>query len=149
MKKMKNLFKYIFILMIIVVGVSCQKMTYDQPKTSTYPINGEWTITYEYPDGTKDGTYLLVVYNTSFSKDSVWFEDHTVGYKFKAKADVTNATFSVTNAQSVLSNSKYTIKSGKIVKNDSIYFELDFPGDPGYKVYGHRKNNSWEEYNNL
>jgi len=147
MKKIFNHYKFLLIG-IVIVAASCQKMSYDQQFTSTYPVNGEWTVNYEY-GGTVDGPHALVVYNTSFSKDSVWFEEHYWPFKFKAKAnvtDLTTATFSCTNAPSKYSTTSdvVTITVGKIVNRVSIYLEFTAASDPNtpYKIYGHRKNNS-------
>jgi hypothetical protein len=156
MKKIINHYRYLLVGVLFVM-VSCQKMSYDQQFSSTYPLNGEWTVTYEV-GGTTDGPHNLLVYNTSLSKDSIWLEDKVYWpFKFKAKANMTDNSFTTTNAPSsiVVSNSTYTdvcnITVGKIVNKDSIYIEMEFvDGDPGtpYKVYGHRKT-SYEEYMGL
>jgi hypothetical protein len=169
---MKKKSFYILLMGLIVVGISCQKMEYDQQFSSTYPISGEWSVKYEYPDGSGGkviaGPYLIYAFNTSFSKDSIWLQDQgnhsdvNFGpYQFKAKASMSDLTFLTANSPSSITLTvsgkqvTYTdvctkLQSGKIVNKDSIYFEAIFASDPTttYKVYGHRRN-SWEEYNNL
>jgi hypothetical protein len=149
------------ILSVGIFAMSCQKMTYDQQFASTYPINGEWTIKYEEPNSTIDGPFKLLVYNTSLSNDSIWLEDSNFWpFKFKAKADVKNLSFATDSVHSSITltiqgapktfNDVCTIKVGKIINKDSIYFEVGFESDPGrlYKIYGHRRT-SYEEYMGL
>jgi hypothetical protein len=141
--------KIIFLILSVgIFAMSCQKMTYDQQFASTYPISGEWTVMYEYPDKSTEGPYKLLIYNTSFSKDSVWLEDKDfAGFKFKAKVDIQSLTFSENFGTAKADTFK--IQTGNIIKTDSISFDLTFKkkGDL-YKIYGHRRT-SYEEYMGL
>ena len=170
MKKIFN-FNRLLIIGILAILSSCQKMSYDQQFSSAYPLSGEWTIRYEYPDATGDtiidGPNLIYVFNSSFSKDSILIEDHVNHsalnfgpYRFKARADMKNLTFNTTTSPSSITlvvsgkNVTYedvcTLQNGKVINKDSIYMEIGFDSDPGttYKVYGHRKT-SYEEYMGL
>jgi len=158
MKKIFNLNRFL-IAGVLVILVSCQKMKYDQQFASTYPISGEWTVKYEFPGviaaDTIVGPYLMYIYNTSFSKDSIWVDD--LGYFFfptlKAAANTTARTFTTSNfpgsvvLDGITHDLLFNITNGKVVKNDSIYMEVQLPGTI-YKVYGHRKT-SYEEYMGL
>ncbi|MDP4206858.1 MAG: lipid-binding protein [Bacteroidota bacterium] len=138
---------YFFILSMFIV--SCQGLEYDKEYSSVYPISGDWTI--KVNDGTTtSGPYLIKIYNSSFSKDSLWIDDNGAFWQFKAKAkaDMKNLTFAAANSQNYTYDSKVTFQNGKVIKNDSIYFEAVFDdgGSTVYKFSGHRKV-SYEEYN--
>ena len=142
----------LLLLGLVFLGISCQKVDYDKRLNPTYPISGDWTINVN--DGTAiSGPFFMKIYNTSFSTDSVWIDDNSTFWqtKTKAKIDITNLTFSATDAQNEYYDSQVTYANGKIIGNDSIYFEVTFSDDPDNLTYiysGHRKV-SYEEYNNL
>ncbi|MDP4208510.1 MAG: lipid-binding protein [Bacteroidota bacterium] len=136
-------------------------MEYDQQFSATYPLNGEWSVSYEYVNsgGIKivDGPHLIYVFNTAANKDSVWIQDQIkhnalnfAPYQFKANANMSDFTFTSKNSPDISNDDICTVKNGKIVNKDSIYFEINFKvKDPNttYKVYGHRRN-SYDEYMN-
>ena len=151
MKKLLNI-NNLFFLCLILLGISCTKVDYTQQFSSTHPISGDWTITVVSSAGTS-GPFFMKIYNTSNSKDSVWIDDNSTFWqtKTKARVDMTNLTFSATNAQNVYYDSKVTYSNGKVIGNDSIYFQVKFSDDKDSLTYtysGHRKV-SYEEYNNL
>lgn len=147
------IFKYKFLpLTLLFTVLSCQKMDYTQEFNWAYPISGEWALRLEYGGTTYPGPFFIKVYNSSFGQDSVWIDDNGNIWPFKAKAkvDMKALTFSTTGYVSLPNTSSedgVTITNGKIVKNDSIYFEAEFASDAGtiYKMYGHRAT-SYEEY---
>ncbi|MCE5347186.1 MAG: hypothetical protein LLG13_12995 [Bacteroidales bacterium] len=138
---------------ILVIMFSCQKMEYTKEYSWSYPLSGEWALQIEYGGSVDAGPYFIKVYNTSFGQDSVWIDDNgnIWPFKAKAKADMKTLTFSTTDYTS-MPGTNYedivTIKNGKVIQKDSIYFETEFGSDPGtiYKMYGHRAS-SYEEYN--
>jgi hypothetical protein len=148
MKKMKC----ILIAGLILMGISCQKLEFTKEYNATYPISGDWTIT--VTQGTDSyGPYFMKIYNTSYSKDSVWIDDNLNFWqtKTKAKIDIKNLTFSGTEEENEYYPSQVSYANGKVIGKDSIYFEVTFSDDdPAYgNVYiyaGHRKL-SYEEYN--
>lgn len=153
-KMKKILFKYKFLLAgLFVVMFSCQKMDYTKEINWSYPLSGEWALQLESGTTVDPGPYFIKVYNTSFGQDSVWIDDNSNiwPFKAKAKADMGTLTFSTTNYIShpgTNNEDVITITNGKIITNDSIYFEAEFGSDAGtiYKMYGHRST-SYEEYN--
>lgn len=148
---MKNILsiRNLLILALLLIGWSC-KEDYEEQLSSTYPISGDWTITVN--DGTTSyGPYFMKIYNTSFSKDSVWIDDNSTFWqtKSKVKVDMKNLTFSGENTQNEYYDSQLSYANGKVIGKDSIYFEVTFSDDPDgltYTYSGHRKQ-SYEEYN--
>jgi hypothetical protein len=148
------LFKYKALLTaLFIVLFSCQKLDYTKEFNWAYPLSGEWSLQLEYGGTVYPGPYFIKVYNTSFGRDSVWIDDNgnIWPFKAKAKADIQELTFSTTKYIShpgTNSEDIVTITNGKIINNDSIYFEAEFESDAGtiYKMYGHRST-SYEEYN--
>jgi len=152
---MKNILsiRNLLILAIILIGWSCEKDDYKKEFSPTYPISGDWTISVN--DGaTVSGPYFMKIYNTSFSKDSVWIDDNENFWqtKSKVKVDMTNLTFSGTDTQNEYYDSQLSYSNGKLIGNDSIYFEVTFADDTiaqptpiTYIFSGHRKV-SYEEY---
>jgi len=147
------LFKYKFLLAgLFVVIISCQKMEYTQEFNWAYPMSGEWALQLEYGTHVDHGPYFVKIYNSSFSRDSVWVDDHGNIWPFKAKVkvDMTALTFSTTKFKSRPGTSTedlVTISKGQIISKDSIYFEAEFASDAGtiYKMYGHRAS-GYDEY---
>ncbi|HAH26033.1 MAG TPA: hypothetical protein DCL77_20115 [Prolixibacteraceae bacterium] len=150
MKKLFNI-NNLLLLGIIVFGISCTKVDYTQQFSATHPVSGDWTITVKL-DTTTYGPYFMKIYNTSYSKDSVWIDDNGLFWPLKAKSkvDMTNLTFAGANLTNTASTDSVTFTNGKVIGKDSIYFEGEFTTDPGniYKFSGHRKI-SYEEYNGL
>jgi len=150
---MKNILNInnLLLLGLIFLGISCQKVDYNQKFSPTHPISGDWTITVNL-DTVVSGPYFMKIYNTSFSKDSVWIDDNNLfwGLQAKSKVDMTNLTFSAPNSINIAGTDSVTFTNGKVIDKDSIYFEAEFTDEPGniYKFSGHRKL-SYEEYNNL
>jgi hypothetical protein len=148
-----SIISQLFLASLIMLMVSCQKMEYTQEFNWAYPVSGEWALKLEFGGDVYPGPYFIKVYNSSFGKDSVWIDDHGNIWPFKAKAkvDMTALTFSTTSYIShpgTSSEDLVTITNGRIINNDSIYFEAEFGSDPGtiYKMYGHRAT-SYDEYN--
>lgn len=149
MKKLLNI-NNLLLLGLVFLGISCQKVDYDQKFSTTHPISGDWTITVKL-DTVSYGPYFMKIYNTSFSKDSVWIDDNNLFWHLQAKSkvDMTNLTFSAVNSINIPGKDSVTFANGKVIGKDSIYFEAEFTDEPGniYKFSGHRKV-SYEEYNN-
>ncbi len=151
MKKLVYKFSILMAVMLVVM-LSCQKLDYTRELNWAYPLSGEWALQLEYGGTVDPGPYFIKVYNESIGQDSVWIDDNgnIRPFKAKAKADMGTLTFSTTNYTSY-SGTRYedgvTITNGKIINNDSIYFEAEFASDAGtiYKMYGHRAT-SYEEY---
>ncbi|ARS36383.1 lipid-binding protein [Pontibacter actiniarum] len=128
--------------------------------TATYPISGDWTVTYSIE--TSPGEFLplveneeLLIYNTAANVPTeVWVDDdgHFWDFKVKTPVDISSLTFGGENLQNVSYNSQVNISNGQVFLNavevntimrDSIYFQVSFSDDEEpygtiYHVYGHR-----------
>lgn len=171
-----KLLKNIIILSLFVVTISSCKQLYEwnQPKdrdieySTTWPINGEWFITFKFDNGTGTiddwyglGYQKIMAYNTSGnSKDSIWIDDlkATWSFKGKVKCDPSNKIFGQNDSiKEIYNDIKFILKNGKIIedgvtctsgtKSDSIYFEIEFSDDPGtiYYVSGYRRTGYLED----
>ena len=149
MKKILKL-KAFLILTLLITGASCQK-EYEKEYNWAYPLSGEWTVNVKYGEEIY-GPIFIKTYNSSFGQDSIWIDDNGNFWPFKAKAkvDINGLNFETSNFTSY-SGGKYedlvTIRNAKVIKTDSIYFEIEFGSDPGtlYHFSGHRRV-SYDEY---
>jgi len=147
--KKRNIYLYALLAVTLVLAFgSCKK----DPKiggTKTQPLDGEWWVTTKGSDGSTSGIYSLNTYNTAANTpDSLWINDGNNYYGLKARisANVSNLTFSATNAHELYYDVNVTITEGKVLpmaatapgskdKTDSIYFKAVFTGDPTVYTY--------------
>jgi hypothetical protein len=140
--------------------------------TTTRNFAGDWHIIVLKSDGVTPVTnYLLYsTYNASSNDENFWIDDHdpNAGFGLKTKVqakDFNGLTFSgEPNSEQIypsrtvfLRDPTVTITNGKILKNaahsfaghvvDSIYFEAEFPSEPGiiYKFSGHKRTGFLED----
>jgi hypothetical protein len=160
-----RIFKSIIVLLVAFAFFSCEP-TYKKEYSWAYPVAGDWTVK-TYIGGIAQGSYYEIKsYNSSYGKDSILIDDYGIGVdkaanyghfwtmKFKSAVNVTDKTFG-NGAKTVLNKIPgYGIGiqtlNGKIVGNDSIYFEVKFEDDATpygttYQIAGHRTT-SYEEY---
>lgn len=134
--------------------------------TATYPISGDWTVTYSIE--TAPGEYQplvedteLLIYNTAENvATEVWVDDdgHFWDFKVRTPVNISALTFGGNELQNVSYNSQVNISDGQVFLNavevntimrDSIFFRVSFnddedaEGNPDpfgttYVVYGHR-----------
>jgi len=166
--QMKLRYTFLF-TMLLSLGVLTACDDDDDPAidyTATYPISGDWTVTYSVEDGAGgfeplvEGAELLIYNTAANTANEVWVDDHGNFWDFKVKtgANVQNRTFGGEALQNVSYESQVTITDGQVFLNgtesnglqrDSIYFRVSFDddqdanGDPDpygtvYHVYGHR-----------
>jgi hypothetical protein len=106
--------------------VVTKKVTYNYTKAA-----GEYAVNFELTDGDEaSGTGHFKIYNTSFSKDSLWIEDTEFwGSQIKVKFNETDNTFSVTNGANILSHSGEvgTITGQVFREQDSVQVEWRYP----------------------
>ena len=125
--------------------------------TATYPISGDWTVTYsvetapgQFEPIVEDAELLL--YNTAANTATeVWVDDHENFWNFKIKAtpDMNSLTFQAQNAVSVALQEneegelepydiEVNITDGQVfldavtingIQRDSIYFRVSFEDD--------------------
>lgn len=168
---------YLFILMLTIIVASCEPK-YEKEYNWAYPVAGDWTVGV-YVDGEVVPGYEkleIKSYNSAFGKDSIWIDDYgtstfntttnkwviTPGHfwtmKYKLAVNVSDKTFgngkNGTDSVYVNAIGGYDIgikaMNGKIVGNDSIYFEIQFEDDTTpfgttYQIAGHRTT-SYDEY---
>jgi hypothetical protein len=134
--------------------------------TATYPLSGDWTVTYSIETAPGQFEPLLedtelLIYNTSENLPTeVWVDDHGNFWDFKVKtpADARARTFGGENLENQSYESVVNVASGQVfldavrvngIQRDSIYFQVSFnddedaEGNPApfgtiYHVYGHR-----------
>lgn len=156
-----RIFKILFVALVAVAFFSCSKPSYNKEYSWAYPVAGDWTV--KADNGKKVyGPFEIKSYNSSFGKDSIWFDDYPVfnttakvwegnfwGVKFKTVVDMTNKTFATTGSINALTDYGINIKvtDGKIIGKDSITMNVVFEDDPTttYKIAGHRTV-SYDEY---
>ena len=121
----------------LIIFSGCDNDDVDVKHDSTYPVSGEWVVNEFYEgDPTAYGPYHLQIFKTAASDDSVWISN-IYGDDVKVRALVNpDNTFRTDEATDI--NEGYahaSVLNGKIVDNDSIYFEvvlyaLDDNGNP-------------------
>ena len=143
--------------LVAVAFFSCEP-TYTKTYSWAYPVAGDWKVKVTV-DGAPVSWQLkpfeIKSYNSSFGKDSIWIDDYAAFWpmKFKAAVNMASKTFHTPGSMNLEASSvdgnyyPVVIKNGKIVGNDSIYFEAVFGDDPTttYVLAGHREV-SYEEY---
>ncbi|PRY08994.1 lipid-binding putative hydrolase [Pontibacter ummariensis] len=147
---------------------SCEKEDPEVTYTATYPVSGEWWVTYKvetspgvFEDVEHVGYTPLLTYNTAANTASqIWVDDrgNFKNYKVRSGLDMSKLSFAVNEAVNTALDEdakpvdgNVTIQDGKVfigsglsrskVKTDSIYFRVEFSDDPGttYHVSGHRR----------
>lgn len=164
---MKIKFSSFILIVVSLMIFSCDEdgyADYDPGGTATEEFAGEWYIASYGPDGEVSSDYHhWYTYNTAQNNDSLWIDDHESDYGIKTKVltNSSNMTFSgPTNASSVYIDETVTIRNGRIFENqgrasssravvDSIYFEVEFSGEPGviYTFGGHERTGFEEDDN--
>jgi len=158
---------YLILLVVILVGTSCEP-TFVKTYSWACPVAGDWKVK-TYTNGVEDGgPYEIKAYNSAFGKDSIWIDDYGIGVdkaanygnywtmKFKVAVNMSTKTFS--NGTSTVINAipdygiGIKVMNGKIIGNDSIYFEVQFEDDTTpfgttHQLAGHREV-SYEDYIN-
>lgn len=136
---------FVYILGLIFIISACDTLPDPEMETAkTFPVSGEWYVHEYYGDGSDYGPYHLEIFNTAFSKDSVWISNiydypPSSGGPVAIKSRVSDKTFDVTEAvdHSGLFG-KVTLSNTKIINTDSIYFDVvlyDANGDIDDEFY--------------
>lgn len=136
--------------------------------TSTFPLNGEWAVTYRVE--TSPGIFLdqsgytgLIISNTaSDNGDSIWISDdgNFWDFKIKAAARAKSKSFSSEGSTSTIAgyHINVVVSDGEVfldavvtkaakTTTDSIYMKLEFEDDPGviYHCSGVRRTGFLED----
>lgn len=165
-----RIIKLIIMSLVAVAFFSCEP-TYTKTYSWAYPIAGDWMVrSYDANGAVTGGPYEIKSYNSSFGKDSIWFDDYGSStfnattkkwtivpgnfwtMKYKTAVNMGAKTFSTTGSTSAIGGYEIGIKvlNGKIIGNDSIRFDIQFEDDTTpygttYTLAGHREV-SYEEY---
>lgn len=122
---MKQIIKYtLFLAFGLFILQACEEDT-DPGVSSAYPVAGEWMVS-EYYDGEYAyGPTQILIYNTSFSKDSIIIDNiYDSGIKIKVKLNA-DKTFETESSMDMSGEyGAITIENGKVIGNDSIYFDV-------------------------
>jgi len=157
---------YISILATSMLFVSCDEGGDPEPgQTTTKDFAGDWHIIVLEADGVTPAFggdyYLWSTYNAASNDNNFWIDDHDTFFEVKTKVqanDFNAQTFSgPAGADELYLGDPITISNGRIFKNaghsfgghavDSIYFEIEYPADPGviYKCGGHKRTGFLED----
>jgi len=134
--------KLIFVAIVLLTIISCNKKTFDPGTTGASKIANEWWVNLYLNGEAQYGSFgKILTYNVSANNDSIWVDDlgNIWDFKCKAKFNADSLTFNTTNAV----NEKYDItvsimdakvmpkkaKSTTGVVTDSIYFKVIFSDD--------------------
>lgn len=163
MNKLKlNFIKILFSILILTAFTSCDEGGNPNPGgTTTGAFAGEWFISATDSDGGSVFDHALhSTYNTSANDNTMWIDDHENGYYIKCKVtvDLAKGTFTATDSENLLDNSKVTITEGKFEKGateskaghvvDKISFRAHFDyDDEGYDILyvGHKRTGFQED----
>ena len=159
------------LLLFLGLGLTtaCEKDDPEIQNTATYPVSGEWWVTYQVRNAEGQledvggGYYPLLTYNTASNRpDSIWVSDANSFWEYQVKAglDLPNRAFAINEGQNVAYDSKVRIANGKVlmgqgrstsgVVTDSLYLEVAFDDDEEpygttYIVSGHRRTGFLED----
>lgn len=150
--------KILFLLAVVLAFASCEPK-FEKEYSWAYPVAGDWIVNaYDLSDSSfYYGPFEMRGYNSSFGKDSIWFDDYASesaygqfwSMKYKVAVNMASKTFSTTaftNGLSYYNDITVDVANGKIVGNDSIYMEVTFSDDPTtFIISGHREL-SYDEY---
>ncbi len=138
---------YVIILAISVVAASCEQN--DIPDNIiTDRAEGEWIVK-AYVNGKNIySAFPIRTYTSVYGKDSIYINDFEGSFwNFNVKASIKNPenTFQTLHSVNTVSGNNIGIKmqNGRIINNDSIYFEIQFEDDETpygvtYQLAGHR-----------
>jgi hypothetical protein len=137
--------KILFTISIcLIVVISCQDDDFDVEFDSAHPISGEWYVKEYYDGGDPYGPYHLQIFNTSFSKDSLWVSNiYDSGIKVKAVLNA-DKTFGITQGADIAEAvATVSISNGKVISRDSVYFDVILYDEGGevvdeFYTAGHR-----------
>jgi hypothetical protein len=133
--------KYLFgIVALLYLG--CTETEFDKVTLPTTDIAGEYVVTLELPAFGISEEHNIRVFNTAYSTDSLWVEDHDFfETQVRVKRDGANK-FSVTQGTDLFSGIEVNINGEIFPEKDSIhveweYLQVDFGDGPeDYVVTG-------------
>jgi hypothetical protein len=116
---------------LIVILMSCQDQDPEVDEAKAFPVVGEWYVHEYYEDGSDYGPYHLQIFNTSFDEDSVWVSNiYDDGIVVKTRVTSSKTFDNAEGEDAEGGYGKVAIANSKIVKSDSVYFEVTlYDGD--------------------
>ncbi len=133
----------IYISILFFFAYACELEDPEVDHSPTWPLNGEWWVTYRVDVGGElvdiyDWGYTrLLTFNTAATTaDSIWITDQGNFWTFQVKAGINlqAKSFSVTEGTEIVYDDATTIQNGQVVEmagGDSIYMEIEWESDPG------------------
>lgn len=112
-----HIFRLFVVLSISLSFWACDD-EFHPGNSSTYPINGTYSI--HYNQDTSADYQKIFLYNTAFSNDSLWLEDPNApygGHKTKVLGNLSMLTFASTSTES---HTKY-IRTNGIITDTVVY----------------------------
>ncbi len=114
--KNKIIFSLLF-LFTLAIALSCQKddkWKDFQKFDESYPLNGQYSVTWSLNGAVQGDPTILSVYNTA-DHQGIWIDDNLHFWQFKVKANVSGNNFSVTKGVDEIWDDSTTITNGSIV----------------------------------
>lgn len=118
--------KYIILFLFSLLFFGCTETTFDKEVLSTAKVTGEYVTTMELEALDIAEDHNIRIYNTSFSSDSLWVEDHDFFQTQVRVAYDGEQKFSITNGTDILSGIRVNITGEVFPDNDSIHVEWTY-----------------------
>ena len=129
--KNKIFFGMLFIF-TLVIALSCEKddkWKDFQNFDSTYPICGQYYVTWTLNGATANDPSILSVYNSA-KYDGIWIDDNKHFWQFKVKANLSGNNFSINKGFDEYWDDSTTITNGS-ASDGNISFDVEFASDSG------------------
>jgi hypothetical protein len=144
----------LYISALLFIFSSCDTLPEPEMEVAaTYPVSGDWWVTYKFDDGSGviddyygvGYTQLQTMNTAANTKDSIWIDDsgHFWDFKVRSGLDLTSKTFGVVAGSDLQHDDDTSITNGQVIQlvdGDSIYMEIEWASDPGtiYQCSGRR-----------
>lgn len=146
---MKHLL-YILTFILLLSTIACESNLENDGlliEESSSNFNGDWIVKANMDNNITFGPFDIKIQTTP-KKDSLYIKDNGDFWNFQVKTATNSSNNSFKSELSVNELSKVSSKikvlNGKVIENDSIYFEIQFEDDETpygitYYLKGHRK----------
>ncbi len=142
--------KILYLFMLLFITVSCEQTLENENETNNFPetnMTGEWTVNAYNDNDIIFGPFTISTQISPENK-SVYIKDNGGFWKFQTQAEVVNSedAFETKSSLNEISSIEAKIKiiDGRVINNDSIYFDIQFEDDKtpygvNYTIKGHRR----------
>jgi hypothetical protein len=142
--KNKIIFGMLFIF-TLVIAISCEKddkWKDFQKFDSTYPVCGQYSVSWTLAGVPQGDPTILSVYNSS-KGDGIWIDDNKHFWSFKVKANLSGSNFSVYKGFDEYYDDSTTITKGSVttktgtnslgeeITYEYFYMEIEWASSPG------------------